>query len=213
MQPLARSAFWWFNALAFAAAIGFALSLQFGDGRAIALNPDITASLLVAAVGAAVMAVVCLIVGFRTRWRWLSVLVLPILAAAFMFEALFMPVWDDLADVTLRDGRVVHLGETGTVWSDRSYDLWQEDAHGLLWRRIAVTLSGSRDGSFTGGEDLILSADGRSLLVLRGGYLTDCVSVGRAFAACNDVPPAPLFPNPDYHQLIRAHSAILQGKV
>jgi hypothetical protein len=208
MRGIARGAFWGLNALAFLAAIAFAASLWFGDGEHFVLHPNVTATLLTAAAGLAILAVVALLLGFRTRWRWLAVLVLPVIAAGYAFETFFMPVWSDLAELTLRDGRTVHLGQRG-ILSGAAYDLWVEDDDGVVWRRVDLTLSRSEDGAFTGREALIPSRDGRRVLVLRGGFLTDCVRVAPAFSACTEVPPPPLYRKTGYADLVREHSMIL----
>lgn len=212
MRGFARGAFWGLNALAFAAAMGFTASLQYGDGERWVLHPNATATLLALAAGGAFLAVVALLLGFRTRWRWLAVLLLPIIVAGYAFETFFMPVWGDLAHLTLRDGRTVHLGQRG-VMSGAAYDLWVEEHHGLVWRRVELTLSHSADGAFTGHEALIPSRDGQRLLILRGGFLTDCVRVGPAFSACAEAPPPPIDRGKGHADLVREHSMILFGQL
>ena len=137
------------------------------------------------------------------RWtRWLYLLLLPVLPTALVVGLVATP-WV-AADARLTDGRRVHL-VIAPVPTDTVYDLWVDS--GPFSQRVDTELGYSEDGRFVGDERLVLSRDGRRLLVGRGGIWTDCLTVAATFAPCELGLEHPLSDQPDFEKKMRANSA------
>ena len=162
--------------------------------------------LLLTAVGGAATTIVLLILWLRHRAGLLLLLVLPLLIVPLGYGAIMIPA-SDAARVRQVDGRVLHLS-VGPTLTDVTYDLWREERGGLLWRRIPADLNYSEDGRFIGDERLVLSRDGRRLLVGRGGIWTDCLE-GVDFRPCPLGLTDTNWSDPDFEMRMRANSAVI----
>lgn len=162
--------------------------------------------LLLAAIGGAAATVVLSTLLLRRWAALLLLLLLPPLIVPLGYGAIMIPA-SDAAHVRLADGRVLHLS-VGPTLTDVTYDLWQETQGGLLWRRIPADLNYSEDGRFTGDERLVLSRDGRRLLVGRGGIWTDCLE-GVDFRPCPLGLADTNWSDPDFETRMRANSAVI----
>ena len=116
----------------------------------------------------------------RGAARVAAVLALPF-AGLFGFAALvvceFVNQNQELGRVALPDGRVAVL-TLEPVPTDAVYALWWVDGIGLRrMLRPVEQITYSEDGSFTDDPALVLTPDGRRLLIRRGGIWTDCVEL------------------------------------
>ncbi len=121
-------------------------------------------------------------VAARRGWRRvLPLLALPplVLSAALATHGTSLATGRVEADrVTLPDGRTVMLTRE-PVPTDVAFAVW-ERADGLHWRPLftqAADITYSEDGSFTADPRLVVSRDGRHLLLRRGGIWTDCWTI------------------------------------
>ncbi|WP_426013041.1 hypothetical protein [Caulobacter sp. DWR2-3-1b2] len=162
--------------------------------------------LLLTAIGGTAVTIVLLILWVRHWTGLLLLLLLPPLIVPLSYGALMIPA-TDTARLRLADGRVVHLS-VGPTLTDLTYDLWQEEQGGWLWRRTMADLSYSEDGRFINEERLALSSDGRRLLVGRGGIWTDCVEV-RDYQPCALGIADTNWSDPDFETRMRGNSAVI----
>ncbi len=118
------------------------------------------------------------------RRGWRRVMPLIVLVPAVPAFLLALGLLDvtmrrvELDRTTLPDGRVVML-TLEAVPTDAVFNLW-EQPEGWRWRSLfesGEALTYSEDGSFTADPRLVVSRDGRYLLVRRGGIWTDCWAI------------------------------------
>jgi hypothetical protein len=192
--------------LALLAAVGFMICAT-GDTKVIPRPPTIEA-LLLGGLALAAAAVILLVAGASHWTRWLLLLVLPALVVPFVVGLFLIPT-SEVARVRLADGHMAYLGQE-PVPTDVVYGLWRETNGGWLWRRVDAELTYSEDGRFVGRETLKLSADGRRLLVGRGGIWTDCLQVDRDFAPCALSLDDPHWSQADYEARMRVNSAVIE---
>lgn len=194
------------------AAIGFAL-LMIGSwmtGRDYALAPPLPYLLLLGLFASLVAFLLASTARRGRRVLWHLVTLAPGLLIGFLVVIFVTPTSDEIARVPLPDGRVAHLSTDPLVFTDVSYSLWISSPGLLVWRRPRQTnLSYSEDGGYIGDEKLAVSANGKRLLVGRGGVWTDCLEIADDFAPCELGVEQPWWSEPDYHAKMRAYSEAL----
>ncbi|MEH3147201.1 MAG: hypothetical protein PGN34_18025 [Methylobacterium frigidaeris] len=165
----------------------FALALMLGtvpsEDRVQVVMPRWTGH--IATVGL-VLLVLSQLVAVTTRRGWrrlLPVVALGLAAPAIVLVLGFLSVNAQRVEidrVTLPNGRIVMMTlEPGMT--DAIYKLWEP--HGWRWRSLfdaARHITYSEDFSFTTDPGVVASADGRHLLIRRGGIWTDCWRVEAA---------------------------------
>jgi hypothetical protein len=127
------------------------------------------------------------VVTTRGWWRVLPLLALtlgtlPLLLGTFLLQDMGRPT-AEVDRITLPDGQVVMLG-VDPVPTDVVYSLWR--AEDIGWRPVLGPgmMTYSEDGSFTADPRLVLTSDGKRLLIRRGGIWTDCFDVGFTLKPC-----------------------------
>jgi hypothetical protein len=131
------------------------------------------------------------LIAMATRRGWRRAIPLMVPVPWFLFATLAVGVVSiamqrvEADRITLPDGRIVMLTYE-PVPTDTVFAVW-EQVGGLHWRPLhtrADEITYSEDGSFTDDPRLVVSKDGRYLLVRRGGIWTDCWSIGTSPRPC-----------------------------
>ena len=194
------------------ATIGFLLLLVGScmGRRDYALAPPLPLALLAGAFASATAFIVTSTVRHGRRVLWHLITLVPVFLVSALAVIFFAPTSDEMARVRLPDGRMVHLSTDASVITDVSYSLWLSLPGSLVWRRLGkADLSYSEDGSYINDEALVVSANGKRLLVGRGGVWTDCLEITRDFSPCELGVDQPWSSEPDYHTKMRAYSEAL----
>lgn len=182
------------------------LILTFG-GKSTLRPPTMDALLLVAISGAA--ATVVLQIACARHWtRWLLPLSLPLLVIPLIYFSL-MTSLVPAADLSLPSGERLHLA-IDPYPTDVSYSLWRSSGPSWVWRRTRADLTYSEDGRFVGQERLALSANGRRVLVGRGGIWTDCLELDQNLSHCALGLDDPAWNDPDFETRMRINSVVLE---
>ena len=146
--------------------------------------------------------------GRRVLWHLLTLV--PVVLIILLATIFLAPASDDLAQVRLPDGRTAHLGTDAAVITDVSYSVWISSPGSIFWRRPPNTnLSYSEDGGYINDERLVVSANGKRLLVGRGGVWADCLEITKDFTPCELGVEQPWWSEPNYHAKMRAYSDAL----
>lgn len=208
-KRLARFDRW--RGLALVAALVFAILLVGSfAGRDIALAPPLPYLLLLGVFASLVAYLVASTARHGRRVLWHGLTLVPALLIAVIAVAVLAPVSDEIASTRLPDGRTAHLSTEAAVITDVSYSLWVSSPGAPVWRRQAKgDLSYSEDGSYINDERLRVSANGRRLLVSRGGVWTDCLEIAEGFSPCAVGVEQPWWSDADYHAKMRAYSDAL----
>lgn len=131
------------------------------------------------------------LVAAAARRGWRRAIPLVVLVPLVLFTALAVDAVSILTQrveadrTTLPDGRVVMLTYE-PVPTDTVFAVW-EQADGLRWRPLYTMpdqIASSEDRSFTADPRLVVSGDGRYLLLRRGGIWTDCWAIGTGPVPC-----------------------------
>jgi hypothetical protein len=131
------------------------------------------------------------LVAMATRRGWWRAIPLVVLMPLFLFAMLAVGLVSiatqrvEADRITLPDGRVVMMTYE-PVPTDTVFAVWEQVGK-LRWRPLhtrADEITYSEDHSFTDDPRLVVSNNGRYLLVRRGGIWTDCWSIGTSPAPC-----------------------------
>jgi len=134
------------------------------------------------------MLVASLLIAGATRRGWqrtIPLLALGLLVALTAGLAILMPMRVEADQITLPDGRVVVMTYE-PVPTDTVFAVW-ERMDGIRWRPLYAMpgqITYSEDGSFTADPRLVVSDDGRHLLLRRGGIWADCWPIGERPSPC-----------------------------
>ncbi|MFY8143394.1 MAG: hypothetical protein ACOVMT_05885 [Caulobacter sp.] len=176
-------------------------------GRDLALAPPLPFLLLLGVFGSLLTYLLASIPRHGRRVLWFLLILLPGLLISFLVVIFLAPVSDEIASTRLPDGRTAHLSTDATVVTDVSYSLWVSSPGAPFWRRHSRGyLSYSEDGSYIGDERLHVSANGKRLLVGRGGVWTDCFEINQDFTPCDLGVEQPWWSDTDYPAKMRAYS-------
>lgn len=123
------------------------------------------------------------IVGPGLRRRVIATMIMLITVATALLSSL-LP--NEVSRVRLRDGQTIVLAKEFSL-KNAAWSLWRTvDSFPMMLRSLGTQISYSEDLSWTHDPALILSPDGRYLLVHRGGIWTDCLVVENKMSACLD---------------------------
>ncbi|MCB5176384.1 hypothetical protein [Microvirga lenta] len=136
--------------------------------------------------------------GRRLSWILGVVPGVPIITLILAVLALSAGTPSEINRIRLDDGRLLMLA-IEPVPTDAVYNVWQsEDSFGLVWSRLRdVSLTYSEDGSWTEDPALVLTPNGKRLLVRRGGIWTDCLETTPGLEHCPGVLSSLAWTKPD----------------
>lgn len=179
-------------------------------GRDLALAPSLPYLFLLGVFASLVAYLFASTARHGRRVLWHVLTLVPALLISVPTVIFFAPVSNEIASARLPDGRIAHLSTEAAVITDVSYSLWTSSPGAPFWRRHAKgDLSYSEDGSYISDERLRVSANGRRLLVGRGGVWTDCFEIAQDFAPCDLGVEQPWWSDTGYHDKMRAYSEAL----
>ena len=183
MNTESRVRYWrWFlwAALACLASLWLALGLYLITASLRSDRLVLTGLEVVTAMGCIALALAG-IVGPGLRRRAIATMVMLITVATALVSGL-LP--SEVSRARLADGRTVVLAKEFSL-RDAAWSLWRPvDSFPVMLRSLGTQISYSEAASWTRDPALILSPDGRYLLVRRGGIWTDCLITEAELAAC-----------------------------
>lgn len=122
--------------------------------------------------------------GWRRLIPLLGLVALPAIALVIGFVQL-ATLRSEIDRVTLPNGQVIMMAiEPGIT--DTILGLWEEPI-GWFWQTLfkgGIEVTYSEDHSFTTNPRLVITADGRHLLIRRGGIWTDCWTIEARLKPC-----------------------------